>query len=208
MISIKKLHDLIDVAINKSHRSIVERQKIDNVINSVSKEVFLDLLAQAERTGRISEWLSPFLVDEPAKSLTGGKLSKPAGYVKYSRITSEDGNPVQVLSDHKYDNKRKDPIDPPTTASPIARITKDAIQVYPTEKKIAFSYWKSPKEAVFGTRMENNVLIYDESASTDLEWNEMLLPFFEARALGRLGLNLRAPDIIEFSEMKKAQETP
>ena len=132
--------------------------------------------------------------------LNVGDYVKPDDYNRYTKITTDTGQPVEVIRTDAWDKRAKHPNRPPSSSYAIARIGNSRIYVLPTTTNIELYYFKHPVKPVYAMASDGS---YDDINSVDLEWDMELWPELSYLILGKLGMNLSAPQIVQYSEMQK-----
>jgi hypothetical protein len=200
---IKQIHDLIDYVADKPHTAPQRRHEIDQAVYEASVSLFNEYLAQYEATSTIHEYLAPFELSTDFAS--GGKIGpglfqKPSDYVRYTMIRTTTGIKVQVINNAMWANRSNDAVEGPEEDYPIARLGLDTIEVLPDTVDIEMHYLKIPTVPVYFTDTQGN---YDDTSSTDVEWNPTLFHKLANQACGKLGINLRDQQIIVYSEQQQ-----
>lgn len=105
-------------------------------------------------------------------------------------------------------NRLNSQIDPVTVTSPIGEITAPRfIRMYPSSGYTGtVTYLRRPVKPVFVyTVISGRVIVFDEAASTNIEWRTTEANAVLLKALETLGVNLSAQDIAQFAEAKTQQ---
>lgn len=200
---IKQIHDLIDYVADKRHTAPQKRAEIDDAIYEASVSLFNEYLQQYELTSTIHEYLAPF--ERSTQFESGGKLGpglfqKPDDYVRYTMIRTLDGIKVQVINSAMWSTRSNDAVEVPDDNYPIARLGQTTIEILPDTVDIEMHYLKVPTAPEYKTDSEGN---YDDTNSTDVEWNATLFHRLANQACGKLGINLREQQIIVYSEQQQ-----
>jgi len=201
---IKEIHDLIDYVGDKGHTAPQRRREIDQAVYEASMSLFNEYLDQYELTSTIHEYLAPFevLTQFPSASdkVDPNSYKKPDDYVRYTMIQSEDGKKIDVVNNAMWANRKNDPNEGPEDDFPIARLGSTLIDILPESVKPHLWYLKTPIKPEYKTDTEGN---YDDTNSTDVEWNPTLFHKLANRACSKLGINLREQQIVQYSEVMK-----
>lgn len=140
-------------------------------------------------TQKRMDWLRPFIV-RSSKNFKN-VLPVPADYYGYkaARSVSLTGNKkfiarVDLLNSDAVADIVGSAIEglKPSLANVKAEIIGKEFQLYPEqmEGQIDLVYYRYPKFGVFGVKNDPvyNSEVYDAATSTDLEWDEALIPYF------------------------------
>jgi len=88
----------------------------------------------------------------------------------------------------------------------IAAFYSDYIQFYPTKVQTAIlTYLRKPIDPVWAFTVSNGRPVYDAANSVDLEAPDEVANEIIMMAASYLGINLREPELIQYSEMLKNQ---
>ena len=199
---VKKIHDLVDIAIDKGVTGYLSRPQIDAEIHAASMDLFRKLLSEFPRTNRSRNYLSPFQATG-TPNVTNGRAAKPTGFEHEIAVTLDDDDEteVDIVEEDQWSFRIKDPVDPPTVERPVCCFRKTDIGVRPTDvTKIKVTYFRKPVAPIYGTIPVNGRPIYNEPTTTDVEWSELLHNRIRDKALAAMGINLREIGITQASQ--------
>lgn len=149
-----------------------------------------------------------------------GAFKKPAdylhmNYMSFNKAYLEDGvtevdvKGVDIVRDnelpkflgshiYKKSLKRRNYI--------MATIGDEEIRLYPNDiQRVNFSYLRKPIDPVWAFTLVSGRPVYDEVNSVDLECPDEAVNEIVMMALSYLGINLREPELVQYSEMMKEQ---
>jgi hypothetical protein len=192
------IHQLIFYVADKTHTSVQRRAEVDLAVWDSSNDLFNDLQPQYGLNSAITEALSVFEDDKTYVSaeLNDGKLTKPENYFRYTEIGAVDGKEVEVIKANAWNKKLSDPIAPPTADYPAVRIGNNEFEVSPEDTLLKVWYLKSPQKPEYAVDGQG---VYDDDASTDVEWNSAYFYILVNKALSKLGINLRSEQIVNYA---------
>jgi hypothetical protein len=128
-----------------------------------------------ENKNQISEAMERYIYPDTSIALTDGTASCPAGYnrkISLYYISGSDKIPIEFVTNEEFDERKNNPNKQPTTTNPIARIrgTNPNIDVAPTSiSTVYLTYIKRPATPVFDLKLENGIMVYDSTGSTELD---------------------------------------
>ena len=114
---------------------------------------------------------------------------------------------VKIVAEDERANRLNSQIDPVTITSPIAEIIAPRfIRMYPTAAPGytgTITYLRRPAKPVFAYNLiSGRVIVFDEAASTNLEWRETEQNAVLLKALSTIGINLSDQEVVQYAEMK------
>lgn len=136
-------------------------------------------------------------------------------YMSFNKAYLEDGvtqvdvKGVDIVRDHelpkflgshiyKKSLKRRNYI--------MATIGDEEIKLYPNDiQRVNFSYLRKPIDPVWAFTLVSGRPVYDVVNSVDLECPDEAVNEIVMMALSYLGINLREPELVQYSEMMKEQ---
>jgi len=165
--------------------------------------------AMVETSQIITEALRPFKEYIPAQVVTTGHILLPVGYyyptaLNYSYNTRI--RPIEVLTDAQWGWRQYDSNKGPTLSFPIARFLSDRIEILPsTIALIQFTYMRTPVTPLAVYKSEYGTMVYDSSASVELEWDETNKIDILNLILLDMGVVVDPSSITQYASMKKQQ---
>lgn len=93
----------------------------------------------------------------------------------------------------------------PSKHHPVLAFYEEGVQYHPQDiGSVDFVYLRKPKEAMWGYSLDaSGRPVYSIGASVDLEWPEQVFNEIAIRVLAFVGINLREPDLAQYSEGKR-----
>lgn len=153
-----------------------------------------------------------------------GQVNYPSDYVHrigirknvaLSSSVDSDGNvtntnrwvKVKLVDEDKLSYRLGSSIVAPSLEYPICVMQDTYIQFYPLAlQSVEFTYLRSPTTPVWAyTTGTNNRPVFDTGNSTDIEFPEETVNDFIIRILSKVGIHIREPQLVEYSELKKTQ---
>jgi hypothetical protein len=114
---------------------------------------------------------------------------------------------IRAMKDSEIGHILTSQIVEPTMRYPYLAFYNDHMKVYPKEiDYVILTYLKKPEEPVWAyTPDANGRPVYDDTASVNIDAPEEALNEIAFRVLSFLGMNIREPQLIQYSEQLKAQ---
>ena len=138
-------------------------------------------------------------------------IDLPSDQVNSVNVKYPTGQEVRVIEDAFWNNRVTRKLAGPDML-PIARF-EDAglgtirIEVVPhTIASINLFYFTKVIKPVYAYTISGTRYVYDDNNSVDVEWSAQLFPELRSKTLESLGINLREQQVIQYTEMMKAQE--
>lgn len=219
---VKDIVDLVEFLAGKNIATKYPPEKISLALYEVSLSLFVEYLDHYGKTQKINRFLMPFLKQEQL-TLTSGKVDIPTDFehVRYVDLPADQANStgdiyktgqeVKVIEDGFWNGRVTRALNGPDR-TPIMRFEDDGtgdinIQVLPVSiAKINLYYFKKVIRPVYAYTSSGTRYIYDDANSVDVEWSPQLFPQLRLKTLESLGINLREQQVIQYTELLKAQE--
>lgn len=166
---------------------------------------------------KITEDMRKFKVmmgDEQAPLMVvKGKAQLPSDYYYVSSITFKHirntivkYREVEVVNDKQWNERHSSSLINPTFKYPIANFQSGHLRVSPSEiQYLDFIYLRLPVVPELKFKNENGIPVYDTERSVELEWDNINKMDILHIVLGDLGINLSKPELLQYSELHKAQ---
>jgi len=203
---IKTLVDRIERALRKGLGTYYAPDEIVEEIHAESLAVWRKYIDQYEKTQKISMFLRPFQVAEDVTITNGeGVLANPT-YYQVSCMA--DDTIVQMVDEAHWGNRLNDSVRSPSADYPIANIfAVNKIRVRPKSiTQVTIGWLKQPTKPVYAYNVAGDDYIYDDTASSDYEWNEELDDEIMNRVLANLGISSREEALVQYSNLEQAKE--
>lgn len=117
-------------------------------------------------------------------------------------------SPVKMINEDERAIRLNSQIDPVTVTNPIGEVTAPRyIRLYPLSGYTGtVTYFRRPIAPVFAyTVISGRVIVYNQAASTQLEWRTTEITPICLKALRSIGINLSDAEIGQFAEMATNQ---
>lgn len=148
----------------------------------------------------------------------GGRMTIPDDYVAVTSIyyklfksgetcddTEGEIRPVERIDDDKWAGRVSSSLKKPTKKRPICNFRNNHVQFEPKNLgKVYFEYLRCIQTPIWGYTIVNDVAVYDEASSTQLEFPKIVTNDIVRIILSYVGINLREPELLAYAEDKKA----
>ncbi len=210
---IKKLHDIIDFYAGKNEGYQHSPSDKDMAIHEAQIELFEELYSYYPKNTRINRILDPFK-KSGVVLLQNGKGDLPPDFLREREVYVRDtDDSVEMLDDHQWSDAVKDPVSKPSVLSPIGKIDadQDAIKLFvrPLDvPAVSLNYFRRPVRPNYAFVVSGTRYVYDDEASTDIEFKEELHHLLVKQVLSKYGITIRDNDLITYGELQKQQNLP
>lgn len=112
---------------------------------------------------------------------------------------------VEMVNEDEIANRLNSQLNPVTVTSPVGEVLAPRFyRLYPTSGYTGrVVYFKRPDKPVFAyTLISGRVIVFDEAASTNLNWPEDWQNAVLIKALSSIGINLTDSEISNYAQMK------
>lgn len=214
---LKVIHDTLSFYLNKENLYFSPEEK-DGVLDRAQIQHFNAIKPSYAVNQQIADALLPFkkAVQFDVLSTVGGEITLPADYLHLTAIETVimESNrvftpTVEILSEDKVSERRNSQLIAPTFRHPIGEFqTKEdgtkQVQLYPAFPASGnLKYLRRPKAPKFIYAITDGVAVYDQTTSTQMEWDDTSMEPIIFIALGLLGLNVKDADSVSFSAAKE-----
>jgi hypothetical protein len=213
--------DFLNFWINKSTGSYYTVSELVSLIDYGQMAVYNDYQPKASTSQRIKDALSPFkdTFDFTPSDTVGGVLTIPSDrnylnlldlQIRYaiSGRSMTKYVPLSILNEDERADRLNSQIDVVSVTSPVAEQVGDGSwQLFPKMQYFgSISFYRRPAKPVFGYNLiSGRVVVYDASASTELEWKETQHTEILIKALQSIGVNLGEGELQQWAEIKSQQ---
>lgn len=211
---LKQIHDLVDLAFDQGLTHHWSRAQIDVAVHNAQMGLFRELLREHPRTLRTRNLLLPFQ-KSAVITLTAGIGDVPADFEHEIEFFVNDSGKrhIPVIERGYWDNRRRDPIDVPTTAKPICTVYGDAagvakVEVYPTSlANIGVLQFIEPRQPSYKTSTNGSgQIVYDDTTTVDVLWSSTVHDILAERALKILGIAINDVQALQVAMQKEGQD--
>jgi hypothetical protein len=211
--------DFINFWYKKNTGSYFTVSELEQVIDRGQMSLYEDLQPKYATSQRIKDALVPFrdTYDFNSTNTVSGYIVVPSNrnylnlldvQVHFGISGREFYVPVHMINEDERAHRLNSQIDPVTTSAPIGEMTAPRyIKLYPTSGYTGtVTFLRRPVIPVFNyTLISGRVIVYNQEASTQLEWPENWITPVLIKALQNIGINLGSADLVQWSEAKSAQ---
>jgi hypothetical protein len=175
-----------------------------------------------EITLKSTDDLKAFHEFVPNIQLVNGLLPFPVNYlhrdeiiynfsIKINRKDTVLPRGVEILRESQLATRLGNYTKRPTLRMPVGIVRQAGIQIYPWEvselnpvaiTSVDFSYWRYPKNPVFGYTAGDGFITYNPATSVELEAPADEHIVIMRMLLEYLGVNLRESDLVQYAETK------
>lgn len=230
--NLQESFDHLNFWINKFTGSWFTIEELTEVVDRGQMSLYADLQPQYATSQRIKDALAPFRKtwDFTPTNTISGVIPIPSDLdflnlldvrIQYDISSATRYASLEFPNEDELSARLNSQIDPVTITSPIGEIlgsvnvpTSDTtvkrqyyIRIYPTAGYTGrVTFLRRPIKPVFAyTTISERVIVYDDAASTQLEWGENMINSVLLKALDTLGINLTDQERLQFAETKTAQ---
>jgi len=217
--TLEQIHDFLNFYINKYIGSYYTPAELDEVLDRGQMAVFSEYIPKYATSQRIQDALAPFLAtyDFTTGNTVSGYIVVPSNsnYIQLldiqvsfaiSNRTVYAG--VPIMNKDERANRLNSQTDPVTTTSPVAEVIAPRyFRLYPLSGYTGtVTYFRRPTAPnfVYDT-ISGRVIVFNEAASTNLEWGEIFINSVILKSLSTLGINLSDAEIAQYAEAKNMQ---
>jgi hypothetical protein len=211
-------YNLINFYINKEQGGWYAPEQLDLIVDRAQHTLYNTYYIKYATSQRLDDAMAPFKVDFQftTGSTPAGLITTPDDYLDllaiYTLVTGSDNvtrkRPVGIVTEEELVYRLNSQLVPVTVDDPIGLIKKNwDIQLYPAQPMAGIMmYLRSPVAPHFVySLVSGRVIVYNQGASTQLEWADKDIVSILLIALNALGINLSEADIIQWSENKNQQ---
>lgn len=195
---VKTIYDLITLATDKGLTAYWADTDIMNGVHKAQMGFYRELISEFSKTKKVRNELLPF--QKKASITISAKIgSLPADYQHERDCWVTYGGkdwPVAILEDGAFKNRLNDTVVNPTTdfTNLIANISFDSgnkIELSAQITPLVFRYFIPPIKPVYATTISSGTPIYNDSGSTDVQWEDVCHDVIVDRSLLIFGLSIR-----------------
>jgi len=218
---LKIFHDTVRYFVNVEQGGWLSPEEIDNITDRAQMWLFTSSIPSYGKTSKATDPLSPFSVNQSFTTAGDGIITLPTNAavspcyealpvvtVSYYDGTKMRYKGTKLFNEDEIAERLDSQVLEPTVTDPIAQETvRGTIQLYPKTVLTGFcTYLRRPKPPVFVYTMDDKTIVYDQGASTQLEWTESNINKILVKALNMFGVNLSDEMLIQYTEMKNQQD--
>jgi hypothetical protein len=223
-VNLQEAYNVLNFWINKYLGYYYSPPELDSIVDRGQMSLYSDLQPQYATSQRIKDALAPFrrTWDFTPTNTISGVIPIPSNLnflnLLDARIQFDLSGVTRYVSldlpnEDELSARLNSQIDPVTITSPIAEVVGNTngvyyIKIYPTGLGYSgrVTFLRRPIKPVFVyTTISQRVIVYNDVASTQLEWPENWQNAVLLKALESAGINLTDREIQEFAETKTSQ---
>lgn len=206
---IQTLYSRVNFAIKKGLSGSVSPDKIDQEANAEVNNLWLKYIDSYGKTQKINLFFNPFERIEAVTGLTGTTegTKTVVNCHKYPvEVVTASGNLlVTKLTIGEYNDRFNHPNKPPTANYPICKFVGTTMFVAPNVD-VKVTYIATPVDLKFAYTLSGDDYIYDDVNSVDIEFDKVWHDHIVNRVLANIGINMREPQVIQYSQQEKVEE--
>ena len=231
--NIKEAVDVLNFWIRKERGAYYSIDEIIEIIDISQKAYFNDIMPKYATSQIVKDTLQPFKetqLFDPTTTTNGMITINNVDYYDLLDCTIEytqDGRlqyfSVKMTNEDELADKLNSQINPPMAVAPIGqmfttRLTSPTfnsylqyqIQLYPKiDVYTGFIYFmRRPVKPVYATIQQppgSRLIVYDPTASVQLEWRDNDITIILLKALASIGINMSDQEVSQFAELKNQQ---
>jgi len=212
-LNIAEAVDFIQFWVNKKTGAWYTIDESISVVDAGSMAMYRDLKPKYATSQWVKDALSPFReVYNFTTAVSGNVIVPDTEYLDLLdlQIFFQVSNrtvyaPVKLVNEDERANRLNSQVNPVTATSPIGeQIGLRTFRLYPAGVYNGnVTYLRRPVKPVYGyTVISGRVIVYDQNASTQLEWRETEHIPLLLKGLQSLGINLSDAEIQNFAQIK------
>lgn len=217
--NLKEAYDFLNFFINKYTGGFYPPDELDLIVDRGQMALYTDYQPKYATSQRIKDALAPFRQKwefSSANTISGvipvpsnlNYLNLLAININYDISSRTVYAPVTMVNEDEIGHRLNSQIDPVTITSPIGeQLAPGFFRLYPTSGYTGtITFLRRPVKPVFVyTTISQRVIVYDDAASTQLEWRETEMDSVLLKSLSTLGINLTDNEIAQYAEVKNQQ---
>lgn len=212
------IQDTLNFFINKSQGVFYDPEEIDQMLDNAQLSLYNDYYIKFATSQRLDDALAPFKTTYTFTNGTSpdGLVATPDDYLDlldvYTIIMDATNTPRRrpcpVLAEDQITYRYNSQVIPMSVTDPFCNVVANwDIQLYPKVPQAGvITYLKRPVAPVFVySLVSGRVIVYDQNASTQLEWGSKDCLSIIMKALSFAGCNISENDILQYAETKDQQ---
>lgn len=218
--NLQEAYNFLNFWINKYTGAWYSPEELDAITDRGQISYYSDLQPKYATSQRVKDVLSPFRASYTFTTGTTplGVITIPSNLNYLDLLdcyitTTISGRivryfPVEMVNEDERIDRLNSQIDPVTIATPFGEfIGKAIIQLWPNEpNEGVVNFLRRPVKPNFVyTVISNRVIVYNNGASTQLEWRESDQNAILLKTLSSIGINLSDGEIQQYAEVKTQQ---
>ena len=113
--------------------------------------------------------------------------------------------PIDIVNDLEWNERMRNSITKGTKKHPVCNfIGPKRVRFSPVDlRRVDFDYVKFPNRPVFAYNIDLDYIDYDETRSTQLEWDDVNIMDVISIFMEKLGVSIGSPDIVQYADKLK-----
>lgn len=217
--NLSEAYDQLNFWINKKTGAWYSPEELDAIVDRGQISLYSDIQPQYATSQHVKDALAPFrrTWSFTSSDTISGVIPVPSNlnylnlldiYITYTVSDRTFYAPVAMVNEDERAIRLNSQIDPVTITSPIGeQLSPGFFRLYPTAGYTGvITFLRRPVKPVFVyTTISERVVVYDNAASTQLEWPENWQNAVLLKALDSAGINLTDQERLQFAEIKTGQ---
>ena len=213
--NINEAFEFLNFISNKNQSGEVSPSEFTRMASRAQWEFFSREYEKWQQTQDITDELAVFLKSWATAVSTTGQLTYPSDYqhaisIRHYYVKNNNTGiqvPVKEVDNSQYGDYLQSEIVTPTLRFPIWTTYNDYMQFEPKNiGLVTFDYFRTPIDPLWAYTTVNNRPVYDPINSIDWELPSQTHNELVMMMLSYLGMNLRMPDLVQFSELQKQEQ--
>lgn len=216
---LQEVHNTIRFYLNRFQQGWYTPPEIDSMLDRAQMQLFAERQPVYAINQKIHDSLLPFKAEYLFTNGTSpaGLITLPVDYEHLLTVETViiDGIvtlfvPVELLNEAEVSYRRSSQLIPLSTKYPVGLLksagTDKKFQIYPASVSAGTVYYlRRPVAPEFSYTVSGRTITYDQPGSTQLEWDDPNIEKIIFKALGLLGINLQAGEVIQVADAKDKQ---
>lgn len=216
---LNEAYTLLNFYINKEQGGWYAPEELTRIVDRAQKTLYNTYYTKYATSQRLDDAMAPFKVDfqfTTSNTAPSGLIPTPEDYLDllalYTIRVDNNNVPhkraVEIINEEELAIRTESQVVPVTLDDPIGVIKQNwDIQLYPAVPQSGIlMYLREPVTPFFAySVVSGRVIVYDQGASTQLEWSDKDVETILLIALNGLGINLSEADVLQWSELKTQQ---
>lgn len=217
--NLNEAYNFLNFFINKFTGAFFSPQELDDIVDRGQIALYTDYQPKYATSQRVKDAMAPFrrVWSFTPSDTVSGVIPVPSNLnylnllsitVSYTISARTIYAPVQMVNEDEVANRLNSQIDPVTVTSPIGeQLSPGFFRLYPLSGYTGnIVFLRRPVKPNFVyTTISERVIVYDDAASTQLEWAETEMDSVLLKSLSTLGINLTDNEIAQYAEVKNQQ---
>lgn len=205
---LQEAYNRLNFFINKAQGAFYTFDELDAMTDTGQMRYYKNCFIKYGTGQRLNDALAPFKKKIPFTTNASGLLTTPNDYMDLISILPDGALDCPVVNDDEIAYRKKSQVIPMSLSRPFAEETTNwNYQLYPqSQQSGTLSYFSRPPAPKYAhTVVSGRVIVYDQSASTQLLWGDDEIESVLLACLESIGINMSEPDLLQWSQIKNTQ---